>query len=316
MKNLKSLIGISILLLAMSVLGLKTNAQQAPPPPNPGTQPCVGFLLPRIDSAAGTRQQYALGDVFVSCGGRTMRLTKMGDVLSWAMDLKSNRLLLIRASQPENHAAELVTMSLKPWKQERNLVVDPRSFLVASCGTTLLVNPLAAEPIVVDALSGQVMKQETGVTQVRCDASGGTIASLRKATSVNGGPLLLNGKILGATVTNFAVSPNGRFLAFDDDNDLCIYDKATDSKSCFRSFRQIGQLSVWDDGTVVVAAETSQACPLSRQLTTEPGRPTWPCPALFELQNGVGQSLIQFLATNPQILPRAIGEFLFSLETP
>ena len=294
------------------VLWVRANPQQAPPPPTPGTQPCVAFLLPYPNGPA-KGQQNALGDVFASCWGRTMQLTKTGDISSWALDYKSNRLLLIRASGPENLAAELVIVTLNPWKQEKNLAVNSKSLLVASCGTVLLVNPLAVEPKLVDAISGLEVKQQAGVTQIRCDASGGTIATLRGATSIGGGPLLLNGRALGATVADFDVSPNGRFLAFNEADSLCIYDKKADSKSCLRDFQQVGRMSIWDDGTVVVAAETSQACPLSQRLTTEPGQPTWPCPALFEWRNGARESLIQFLATNPQILSPATGKFLFSL---
>ncbi len=305
---------ISIIVLGILVLCIEASAQQDPPPPIPGAQPCIGFLLPRIDDATTQRQQSSLGDIFVSCGGRTIQLTKTGDLLSWAIDLKSNRLFVIRSSQPGNQAAEMFMITLKPWKQEKKPAVNSRSFLVATCGTVLLVNPLPAEPKVVDAISGLAIKQENEVTQIRCDANGGTIASLRYATSVGGGPLVLDGRTLGTTVADFAVSPTGRFLAFNDGDNLCIYDKAADSKSCYRNFRQIGQMSISDDGTVVAAAETSQTCPVSKQLITEPGRLTWPCPALFELQNSTGVNLIQFLATNPQILPRATGELLFSLE--
>ncbi|HEY6389121.1 MAG TPA: hypothetical protein VIX91_25865 [Candidatus Acidoferrum sp.] len=242
-----------------------------------------------------------------------MQLTKTGDISSWALDFKSNRLLLIRASHPENQsAAELVMVTLNPWKQEKNLAVKSKSFLVASCGTVLLVDPLAPEPKIVDAISGLDVKQQAGAAQIRCDRNGGTIASLQGATSISGGPLLLNGKGLSTTVADFDVSPNGRFVAFNEDDSLCIYDKESDSKSCLRDFRQVGRMSIWDDGTVVAAAETSQACPLSQRLTTEPGGPTWPCPALFEWRKGARESLIQFLATNPQMLPPANGKFLLS----
>jgi hypothetical protein len=300
--------------LGILVLWIRANAQQGPPPPapTPGTQPCVAFLLPNLNGPA-KGQQNGLGDVFASCWGRTIQLTKTGDISSWALDFKSNRLLLIRANHPENRAAELVIVTLNPWKQEKNLAVNSRSFLVASCGTVLLVNPFAVEPKVVDAISGLEVKQQAGGTQIRCDGNGGTIASLQNSTSISGGPLLLNGKALGTTVADFDVSPNGRFLAFNEDDSLCIYDKEADSKSCLRDFRQVGRMSIWDDGTVVVAAETSQACPLSQRLTTQAGRPTWPCPALFEWRNGARESLIQFLATNPQILPPATGKFLFPL---
>jgi hypothetical protein len=309
----KALTELLVLLFGVLVFGGEAYAQQPPLPPNLGTQPCVGFLLPKIDSAPAVRLRPTRGDVFVSCKGRTIQLTRIGDVSSWAMDLKTNRILLIRAGKGENQDSELVTINLKPWKQERRLAVDPKSFLIPSCGTTLLVNPSAAESNMIDAVSGRAMEQHSGVTQIRCDAHGGTIASLGKATSVNGGPLLLNGTTLRATVVDFSVSRSGRFLAFSDNSELCIYDSETKAQSCFSNFRQVGQLSVWDDGTVVAAAETSQACPLSQQLITQPGGLTWPCPALFELQSGAGQNLIQFLATDPQILPTTTGEFLFSV---
>lgn len=305
---------ISIIVFGILVLWTRANAQQDPrlSAPTPGTQSCIAFLLPNLNSPAKERQM-GLGDVFVSCRGRTAQVTKTGDISSWAMDPKSNRLLLIRAGHPENQAPELVSVELNPWKETKSMVVNSRSFLVASCGTVLLVNPLADERKVVNAISGEEVKQQTGVAQTRCDESGNTIASLQGATSISGATLLLSGKGLGTAVADFDVSPNGRFVAFNDDDSLCIYDIGAGSKSCLGDFRQVGRMSIWDDGTVVVAAETSQACPLSLRLTTEPNRPTWPCPALFEWRKGAKEALIQFLATNPQMLRPDTGKLLFSL---
>lgn len=157
------------------------------------------------------------------------------------------------------------------------------------------------------------MNQAPGTEQTRCDDKGGTLASLQKATSVDGGPLMLNGKVLGRTVANFDVSPNGRFTAFNDEDSLCVYDKEKDAKSCLREFHSVGRMYARDDGVVVATGETGEACPISPRLLRVPGVPGF-CPALFYWRNGLREYLIQFMGTDPQVLPPSLGKFLLGLK--
>jgi hypothetical protein len=309
---MNSLAKVATVGLAIAVLWMRATAQEVPLPPVPHSEPCVGFLLPNI-SGPVTKQQMGLGDVFVDCWGHTIQLTKTGDISSWALDVHNQKLLFIRAVRQGNQAAELVVQNLKPWNQERSLGVNSRAFLIASCGIVMLTNPLASSNKIVNALSALVVNLPPDAIDIRCDEDRRIIARLKKATSVEGGPLLLGTNTLGKSVAEFDVSPNGRFLAFNEDDSLCIYDMGKDSKSCTPDFKHVGRISVWDDGNAVAGAQTSQACPISQRLLVVPGSTMWPCPALFSWRSGAKESLIQFLATNPQMLPVSIGKMLLDL---
>ena len=298
--------------LALGTFCSSGNAGQLVPPPSPSaishTEPCAGFLLPNT-SRPIKEQEMRLGDVFVECRD-TVQLTQTSDISSWALELKSKRLLLIRTSA-EKLEAELVIANLNPWSETRIRAVSHGSTLVATCGTAMLFDRLPSK--YVNAISGVEMKQAPGTEQTRCDDMGGTLARLQKATSVDGGPLMLNGKILARTVANFDVSPNGRFIAFNDEDSLCVCDKEKDAKSCLREFDPVGRMSVWDNGVIVATGETGQACPISPRLLRIPGPPGF-CPALFKWRNGSREQMIQFMGTDPQILPASLGSFLLALK--
>ncbi len=69
-------------------------------------------------------------------------------------------------------------------------------------------------------------------------------------------------------------------------------------------------MSVWDDGEVVATASTGQSCPISPRLTAMPSAEKWPCPALFSWRSGGYVEMIQFLGTDPQMLPASLGKLL------
>lgn len=301
---------LNIALLTAVVWPSVSASQVAPPPPAPHSTPCIGFLLPNT-ARPEKEQAMGFGDVFVDCWGRTIQFTNTSDITSWALDIKSRRLLLVRTSSATADA-ELLVLTLNPWKEEKEVAVSGGSYLVATCGTVMLFDRLPSR--FVNAISGAQVKVGAGTEQIRCDDNGGTVASLQKATSGEGGPLLFNGKILGRTVANFNVSPNGRFIVFNDEDSLCIYDKTKEAKACLRQFDPVGPMSVWDDGDVVATGRTSQGCPLSPRLIEAPKALGWPCHALFDWRNGFRDQMIQFMGTDPQMLPPSLGNFLLAVK--
>ena len=298
---------IGILVVLSTCVGL--HSQQVPQPPEPHSQPCIGYLMPNTEMA---KQGPQTGDVFVNCWGRTIQLTNTGNVLSWAIDTEQAKLMVVSGGARKQDSATLAVILLASGKVEKTSPVSSRIRLVHTCGTVMSVDDADDGLGMASALTGAKVQQEVGATQIRCDDQRKTTLSLQKATSVSGGPLLFGTHALGATVSDFDVSPGGRFLAFNEVDKLCVYDKETQSKSCLAGFSQIGRMSVWDDGIVAAAAETSQACPLTPRLTTVQNSNTWPCPALFEWKAGQKGELIQFLGTNPQILPAQIGNLLIT----
>ncbi len=122
--------------------------------------------------------------------------------------------------------------------------------------------------------------------------------------------MLLNEDTLGMAVSDFDISPNGRFIGFNNDGNLCLYNSTSGKKSCLEDFRQVGRMSVRDDGQIVASTQTGQSCPLSSQLITAPDFPTWPCPALMEWQGRGRDQLLQFMATDPQFLPATTEKLL------
>lgn len=289
------------ILVVCRTLTAGMSAQDGQPPPPPGKQLCVGFLL-----GAPNAKNPETGDVFVECSGSTTRLTSTGDVSSWALDVPNSKLLLLRVDR-RNDKVSLQVMSLPSRRVEKTTVVESRFRLVPTCGTILLIDRVAKRQVT-DAASGRKFPQPDGSTQIRCSADGKTVVSEMAPASLSGGKLLLGSKVLGISVSEFDVSPNGRFVAFNTDGDLCLFDQVSGSKSCLADSGQIGRGAVSNEGVVTLAAQTEQGCPLAETLTTLRIETMWPCPALFEWRPGDRLRLIQFLAVEPQLLPAGIAQ--------
>lgn len=281
------------------LVGLR--GQDIPSPPQPGSQPCIGFLL-----LNGKKQERKStppsGDVFLTCAGRNSQVTDSGDIVSWAIDVGGSWLATLHIISDDDSEERLEVISLPSRKLERKAIVHAKPRLVSSCGTVLLVDPSYDQPMI-DAISGERIPQQGDSAEIRCDNERKNIVSRPKPPSLSGGPLKYNDDNLGTSVTDFEVSPNGRFIGFNNDGNLCVYDTSSGEKSCLQDFRQTGRMSVWVDGQVVASTETGQACPLSSQLITAPGFATWPCPAMVGWQGRGRDQVLQFMATDPQFLP-------------
>jgi hypothetical protein len=250
------------------------------------------------------------GDVFVSCDAGTLQITKSGDILSWAVDPVQNRLAIVREQPKVKGAATMVVTSIATGKVESTRRVSQTTEVVYTCGTLVAIGAEASDNNMLDAVSGKPFTPSDESAEIRCDAAQKTKVIRRSTGTMLGGPLVVENELLGGQVSGFDISPNGRFVAFNDGGKICVYDRNAKSKSCLSDFAAAGRMSVWDDGTLIAAEGTSQACPLTSKLITAAHRHSWPCPALFEWRGGTKRDWIQFLGTEPQILPRAIGELL------
>lgn len=298
---------VSLAVLILWVLVARASDIQEPaPPPEPHSQPCVGFLMPA--SLDGYRP--LPGDVFVSCDAGTLQITESGDILSWAVDPVQNRLAIVREKPEVKGAATMVVTSIATGKAELTRRVSQTTQVVYTCGTFVAIDAAASESNMRDAVSGRPFTPNEGSGEIRCDAAQKTKVIRRSTGTILGGPLLVENELLGGQVSEFDISPNGRFVAFNDGGKICVYDRNAKSKSCLTDFAAAGRMSVWDDGRLIAAEETSQACPLTSKLITAGHGHSWPCPVLFEWRGGTKRDWIQFLGTEPQILPRATGGLL------
>jgi len=296
----------AVLIVCVSVAGTSGAQEQSRSQPEPNSEPCVGFLMP---SSIGSYRPLP-GDVFASCSGHAFQLTKTGDVLSWAIDPSRNRLVTVRENPKVQGSATMVITLLMAGKVESMRRVSQTTRAIHTCGTVMAIDAAAVGSKMLDVISGKPFVQEEEVVESRCDALQKTKIVLRSSGTLRGGPLLRENEVLGRLVSEFDVSPNGRFVSFNDDGKTCVYDADTKSKSCLEHFAQVGRMSVWDDGRLISAGETSQACPLSSKLVTASRGHPWPCPALFEWSGGTNSDWIQFLGTEPQLLPAETGRLL------
>ncbi len=113
-------------ILCALVVGLR--AQDIPTPPQPGTQPCIGFTLSSGENKEGQPNRPA-GNVFLTCSGRTSQLTDSGDIASWAIDVTGSKLTLLRVISNDESTASLEVIALPTRKIERKAVVQARSRL-------------------------------------------------------------------------------------------------------------------------------------------------------------------------------------------
>lgn len=300
---------------------LKKRHTVRPPPPPPlapldaNNPHCLVFLMPAaIEKDFWERG----GDVFANCGGLDqIQLTQWGDVSSWAIDVAKKQLLVIRSGFSDSQASTLTTVSLESWEIEKSRPISDTAKLVPTCGTVMVVDRLLDS--MTDASSGSKFEAEGGVSAARCDSDRKTIAHEGKAISLSRRALFVGGEKLSDEVLRFDVSSNGRFVAYSYPGSMCIYDKISGTKDCLDDISQFGRLFAADDGRVFTSEETGQACPLTLRLTTQPRPKQWPCHVLIEWEAGRRPHWVQFLATDPQVLPTEIGRLItrrFSLPPP
>jgi hypothetical protein len=129
-----------------------------------------------------------------------------------------------------------VIETISTWGREKASVVNPRSYLVPTCGTVVLIDPTKDPLRVVDPCSGAEIKQQRVSSQSRCDSGNRTVATRTKPASIVGGPLFFQNMKLGDKVSEFDVSRSGWFIAFNNDGNLCVYDRVAGSKILFGGF--------------------------------------------------------------------------------
>jgi hypothetical protein len=303
----RSFVSLCLLFVAATVTQLCES--QAVPPLRYNEQPCIGYLQSNLKKINDGQIH---GDVFIRCPKKLSQLTGSGDILSWAIDVDRLRLVLIRLSPADKEGAKLLIVDLRSGRVDKTAAVDvDTSNLIPTCGAVMLIDRVSGKMI--DAVSGDAIEVPKGVEGIRCDDTKKIVAT-QGEPFVASRPLRMSGMKLGSDVSVFAVSPNGKYVAFIDEDQLCLFNSTTVVRSCLLGFERSGRLVVWDNGMILAASLTGQDCSSPEDKLHE----LRPCPAILSWYGAGRDQMIQFMATEPQIIPVKLEDVIggFSFEKP
>jgi hypothetical protein len=240
------------------------------------------------------------GDVWLHCQGRSVRLTRTGDVFSFALFPDGSRLAVVRhlhRDPSSNAPALLEEIDLETGQVFRKEQLPARLYkyeVVRTCGTVLLLGyhmrkiapgqkvhpPLETD--VTDLLTGK-QTANANFNSIRCTADRSVV--LRKI----GPPWVTLGSLfIGATgdntlardkVGDFGLSPNGKYVAFTTGSSVCILDLSMRgaAPTCVDRFWDRDRLDVSDNGEVWLTGDSLTNCPGKENI----GLPTFTCDAIF-----------------------------------
>lgn len=317
-----------VVLCAISLTHEGSEKSPAPPPPAPASSNSCGTAYNVLAngglSKVGLSYQRT-GDVFVSCTGLgEVQLTHFGDVLFFALFGKGAKLAVLRQASPTSRLLQVLDIPAMTVTQSRIIPKGISAQVSFTCGTGVLferTQPVGIttaldladmSPIPIGKARESRCSDDRSVLVEAVLTTFGTDLMLEKPHVMQLANNIETYRANPTEMTQFALSPNGRFFAYVEETDLCLSTTLPTgvTKRCTDLVWPAGKLTVSDAGIVLFTAQTDEACPVGRTAVHH----AWPCEAIFDWDpEHKNTRLARFLAVDPQILSAGDGAAIFSI---
>ena len=315
------------------------------------TGPALFFVIAGI--AAPTRERdsqpksptYAFlrnGDVWVSSGGIRRQVTRLDDVMDFAISADGRTLVLERWLKDPREIAQihpppqgvkwydhniLQVEPLEPGRGVSLRILEGNTKLKSTCGTVLAMtgDPTMTKQFPAAVRDVLTWQPTTGgpYREFACSSDRMTIVGVEEASE----QVLRTGNppqrelLRGGRYSNFFydVSPNGRYVAYSPHEfvagELCIV-KGDASTSCAPVAAESGRISVSDFGEVLFESSLNQGCSYKDALHASPvPRPGYDkgdaCYALFYWRESGGNPVqMEFLGGQPHWISPSVASAL------
>jgi hypothetical protein len=310
---------ISSRLLVLLILEFNLLAAQRLPAslPLPG---CGAYNCPPAPRASGDSVKSGdclaflrLGDVYIQCGSEINPLTQTHDIVSFSLS-EANDLAVIRERPDMEQGVEVLAPPYKSAKFSRSGIAG---HLETTCGAQLLFQTHKGSVTIIDLRTFNQLDFNNAV-DVRCATSDSARLVARDGT-LSGADLILERgnvkQLISKDVSQFAISPNGTYIAFASGSQLCGI-KASEADRvpiCIQEVWTVGRIVVSDNGLVLITEQTSEACPYHWEKVPQKQGHGWPCEAIFSWLIGDRKDqLLGFLYRDPQIINRSAANAILA----